>query len=191
MSKKTFITSDHHFFHRNIIKYCDRPFANEYEMNKVLIENWNKVVTQGDTVIHLGDFFAGLKGRKKQARELVTKLNGSKFLILGNHDHFTKQEYKEMGFDHVDDALVKGKLLFTHYPAIVDERYPHIGTEYSKKLFESNKSEIIFHGHRHLPNPDRPEFKNHINVGVDANNYTPIDLMKLLTEQNLLQYLKS
>ena len=30
----TFWTADTHFFHRNIIKYCDRPFKDEDEMNK-------------------------------------------------------------------------------------------------------------------------------------------------------------
>jgi len=185
MSKKTFITSDHHFFHRNIIKYCNRPFVDEYEMNKVLIENWNKVVSHGDTVIHLGDFFAGLKGRRKEAIELVAKLNGTKYLILGNHDHFTKNEFKEMGFKFVGDYLIKGNFLFTHYPAVVDEKYPHIGNEFSKKIFESNDILTIFHGHRHLPNPNRTEFQNHVNVGVDANNFTPIDLMELLKKRKI------
>lgn len=42
---KTFFTSDTHFYHSNIIKYCLRPFADAHEMNETLIANWNNVVS--------------------------------------------------------------------------------------------------------------------------------------------------
>lgn len=41
---KLFFTSDTHFFHRNIIKYCDRPFETVKEMNEDLITLWNTTV---------------------------------------------------------------------------------------------------------------------------------------------------
>lgn len=52
----TFFTSDTHFGHANIIRFCKRPFENVEEMNEALIENWNKVVSDDDTVFHLGEY---------------------------------------------------------------------------------------------------------------------------------------
>ena len=54
-----FVISDHHFYHENIIKYCNRPFNSLREMNYTMIEKWNSVVSENDTVLHLGDFSFG------------------------------------------------------------------------------------------------------------------------------------
>ena len=78
-----FFTSDTHFWHNNVIKFCNRPFSSIEEMNDTIIENWNRVVDKNDIVIHLGDFcFCG----SDKFKELVEKLNGRIYLILGNHD---------------------------------------------------------------------------------------------------------
>ena len=55
----TFFTSDTHFGHANIINLCKRPFKDVNHMNDMLVENWNNVVTDDDTVFHLGDFAFG------------------------------------------------------------------------------------------------------------------------------------
>ena len=52
-------TSDTHFFHEGIIKFCNRPFATVEEMNETLIQNWNETVPENGTVFHLGDFAFG------------------------------------------------------------------------------------------------------------------------------------
>lgn len=54
-----FLTSDHHFYRKNIIKYCERPFLCIEEMNEFMVGAWNSVVVPYDTVYHLGDFGLG------------------------------------------------------------------------------------------------------------------------------------
>ena len=80
-----FFTSDSHFNHENIIKFCNRPFDSLDEMNDALTENWNAKVKPDDTVFHLGDFSWGGSGSWKSARE---RLNGHIILIKGNHKYF-------------------------------------------------------------------------------------------------------
>lgn len=83
---KVFVTSDTHFGHDNIIKYCNRPFSNSEEMNKSLIERWNSRVSEADTVVFLGDFAMGRGVTEQLIVSILNRLNGYKFMILGNHD---------------------------------------------------------------------------------------------------------
>jgi calcineurin-like phosphoesterase family protein len=79
----TFFTADHHFGHARIIELCDRPFSSIEEMNETLIDKWNAVVKPGDTVWHLGDV---AMGPITQSLSLISRLNGHKYLVPGNHD---------------------------------------------------------------------------------------------------------
>jgi calcineurin-like phosphoesterase family protein len=80
-----FFTSDHHFDHANIIKYCNRPFLSVDEMNEEIVKRWNQVVDANDTVYYLGDFSLG----KGSVEKFVPRLNGEKYLVMGNHDACT------------------------------------------------------------------------------------------------------
>lgn len=77
-----FFTSDLHFGHANVIKYCSRPFASVEEMNEILIKNWNEVVGPEDTVYCLGDYSMSFH----YVPEVTPRLNGKKYLVPGNHD---------------------------------------------------------------------------------------------------------
>ena len=77
-----FFTSDHHFYHANVIKYCARPFTTVEEMNEALVKNWNETVGSDDTVYCLGDFSMAFRSVELYTR----RLNGTKYLVPGNHD---------------------------------------------------------------------------------------------------------
>lgn len=86
-----FFTSDLHFYHGNIMKYCPkfRAFNDVSEMNERLIELWNAVVKPEDTVYDLGDF--AFCNKLKDLKSIARRLNGSHVLILGNHDTLISQ----------------------------------------------------------------------------------------------------
>src|SRR5689334_18170901 len=80
---KIFFTSDTHFGHANIIKYCNRPHKDVYEMNQDIVTLWNHVVPEDGIVFHLGDFALA---DSKTIRHVYDSLHGKKYLLWGNHD---------------------------------------------------------------------------------------------------------
>lgn len=88
-----FFTSDLHFGHRNVLKFCNRPWEDEKQMSKGLIENWNKIVTNNDIVVSLGDF--SWWDSNTEIKKLLSQLSGEKiYLVPGNHD--TDKGYREL-----------------------------------------------------------------------------------------------
>lgn len=99
MEKRIFFFSDPHFGHKNILKYCPRPYADLVEMERELVKNYNETVGPNDVCYWLGDcFFCGTL----KATEIMKKLNGYKILIRGNHD-WSAEKMKKVGFDEVHD----------------------------------------------------------------------------------------
>ena len=96
-----FFTSDLHFGHGNIIKYCRRSFDSVDAMNDALIENWNARVQHDDMVYVLGDmFFCDASA----ARGIMHRLHGTKRLVLGNHDKLIRAEpYLQKLFETLND----------------------------------------------------------------------------------------
>lgn len=76
-------TADTHFCHDNIVRFSGRPFANGAEMNEEIIRRWNETVPEDGIVFHLGDFCLG---GSKDWNDIMYRLHGKIYLILGNHD---------------------------------------------------------------------------------------------------------
>ena len=114
---KIFLIGDTHFSHRNIIKYCNRPFLDVEDMNEQLIKNWNKVVGANDIVYVVGDF--ALCGKQKII-EIGQRLNGRKRLILGNHDQASMETYREAGFEFVYNhpIVLNDFFVISHEPMV-------------------------------------------------------------------------
>lgn len=111
-----FYISDWHYNHKNILAYDHRPFFTVEEMNRVLIENWNKTVGKGDTVYILGDMFWC---PDKEAIPIIDQLNGTKILVKGNHDRVKNPEFAKR-FAKIDEYMEvedEGRnLVLCHYP---------------------------------------------------------------------------
>lgn len=169
-------TSDQHFGHENVIKYCARPFRDAAEQTAVLVANFNSRVSPGDVTYHLGDF-SFLK--KDQSAAILKSLNGSHILVLGNHDR-TNTSMSDMGFMSVQHSLhveIEGKRLFmSHIPP---SSFAEPDREYKAVFKQEPHMEYDFHlcGHVHEKWARRG---NVINVGVDQRNFYPASLDELL-----------
>lgn len=108
--------SDLHFEHNNIIKFCDRPWNNVIDMNEALISNWNARVNKDDHVYILGDICMSVSG----FINYVERLNGTKHIILGNHDpkNIQKRPIKNTIFHELIHSVREGdlKVVLCHYP---------------------------------------------------------------------------
>lgn len=121
---KIFLIGDTHFMHRNIIKYCNRPFKDVEAMTEGLIKNWNSVVGKNDIVYVVGDF--ALCGKQKII-EIGQRLNGRKRLILGNHDQASIETYREAGFEFVYNhhIVLDDFFIVSHVPLVgISENCP-------------------------------------------------------------------
>lgn len=184
-----FFTSDTHFGHANILKYCSRPFSSVEEMDNALIENWNRVVKKDDIVFHLGDFaFCG----SQRLKELISSLNGRKSLIIGNHDRKMLRDGSITLFDSICSEMyisVNGQRIYlNHKPYLCfDGSYGRTDKTHTWQLF----------GHVHSGpltksgldcNRLNMLFPTQYDVGVDNNNFTPIsfDAVKEIIEEQLM-----
>lgn len=154
---RTWLTSDLHLFHTNIIAYCGRPQETVDHMNEVIIRAWNDVVEADDRVIVVGDLSAGLGPRKDELREIIGSLKGNKILIRGNHDHQADQWYIEAGFETVTSWMLLNRMLFIHKPAT--SMNPD-----TMQIFERLEPELVVHGHIHSRDRTIP---GHFNVAWD------------------------
>ena len=131
-----FFTSDLHFFHEAIIRFCNRPFKNIEEMNETIIMNWNSKVGKDDTVFILGDFCLGGSGAWSF---ILDNLNGHKHLLIGNHDMknlrqgFMKK-FDSVSFIRVQGCVMLGIMFLDHY-VLTSLQYLNLFVSRFKNLF--------------------------------------------------------
>lgn len=175
---KLFFTSDTHFFHKNIIEYCNRPFANTHEMNETLIKNWNSVVPTDGVVFHLGD--VSLTAIPKVLNDLLYRLNGTIYLIVGNHekDALGKEYVKNhwAGVYDIAEIFVEDEEITYGEQHIVMCHYP------MQVWNASHRGSWQLFGHVHGGLSNKGEIKHSpmaMDVGVDCNNYTPFSYQQV------------
>jgi len=154
-----FITSDTHFFHRNIIGYCNRPFQSMEQMNEVLIERWNAKVPPDSLVLHLGDFFVG--GKTDEQLALLGRMNGTIVLIQGNHDTRGMSARVRKAFK----SAVPNFRIIGDYAEWYCEHYP------KDQWYGQLQGVLHAHGHSH---GNAPRIPCRIDVGVDPQGFEPL-----------------
>ena len=116
---KLFFTSDTHFGHFNICKYCHRPFESRSQMDNYLITAWNAVVPEDGIVVHCGDFMLPHNSDIKEYMKYMSKLNGRILLLRGNHDRAELGWENEKLISVQDKAMIEVdsiKIYAEHYP---------------------------------------------------------------------------
>lgn len=168
-----FVTSDQHFGHENIIKYCDRPFLSVEDMNEAIIANWNAAVKPDDTVITLGDMFCG--GTTDSMAPILDRLNGDLIYVRGNHCSPQRLEVlRSRGIVIHDIYYLSYKGLF-----FVFNHFPQANPEFLKMIRENNSETVICHGHVHNSAPHFDAANSTFNCCVDVTDFAPVNIRTL------------
>ena len=168
------LVSDTHFGHEKtctVFKRADgsplRPFTSAEEMDDEMVRRWNERVRPNDKVYHLGDVVINRKALKT-----LSRLNGDKVLIKGNHDIFKLDEYTEY-FRDVRGYHVMNGMILSHIP-VHEESLARFGTN--------------IHGHLHYHRVKKDgviDVRYHC-VCVEQTDYRPIlfeDVIKRIVQE--------
>lgn len=194
-SRPLFFTSDLHIGHQNVIVFDKRPFKDLEHMHEVLINNYNSTVPDNGICYFLGD--VGL-GSGDTLKSVISRLNGTKVLILGNHDKSMFAMY-DRGFDVVLNSAIiymgDSRVSLSHCPLpgvfredISEMKNAKLGDNWhgeSKNIkFTSYDPTVDFHLHGHIHstfhNGKPRSTDKQYDVGVAANDYRPVSAKTIL-----------
>ena len=184
-SSQTFLTSDTHYCHENILKFTDsngnlirgNRFSKISEMNEAMFNGWSETIRENDTVYHLGDVaFGRTYYDDLNFIDTFRSLPGKKILIAGNHDDILWIT-KEKLFDeiHVCKELREQNFLLTHLPV-----HPS-----SLRMNKHGEKKTNIHGHIHQA---KSPTKAHRNVSVEWTDYKPIHVDEVMDLNNYITY---
>ena len=192
-NKPTFFTSDWHLGHEKVLEFDKRPFKDVDHMHRVLINSYNASISPDGICYHLGDVgFQNIELTKS----ILSQLNGTKILILGNHDRSVTAMYK-LGFHAVMYSatlyIAQERVTLTHCPLLGVSRenvklqknhtegenwHGELSPKYAKFTVK-NEGQFHLHGHIHS-RIDKPNSKKiqgrQFDIGVPANNYRPVSI---------------
>lgn len=160
VTPKTWLISDTHFGHKNIIKYCNRPMEHNY----LMLKGWTSMIRPEETVLHLGDLMVWYGKELDYWKATLESLPGKKFFLRGNHDKFKTKEYKALNWTEIPEFIqeIKGqRVLFSHYPDTT----------------RISEWDINIHGHIHNNELDpwlKKSGRRYTNISVELTNYAPI-----------------
>ena len=170
-----FLVSDTHFGHAGVCTFTRndgvtklRPWDSAEEMDEAMVKLWNERVKPTDKVYHLGDVVINRKSLK-----IMSRLNGDKVLIRGNHDIFRDDEYR-MYFRELRAYHVMNGMILSHIPVHADSLgrfgvniHGHLHTRRVRKArgVDARTGEILY--------GDEPDVRYHC-VCVEQTDFAPI-----------------
>lgn len=178
------LTADQHLGHANIIGHCSRPYATADDMNRDIIARHNAVVSEGDVVVHVGDF----AWNPQLVRFYLAQMRGTHHLVSGNHDRChpchsrharERSRYVKAGFASVHERLEfdcgSMRVLVCHFPSYtpygtIDSRAGLV--RYPDYRPRPETFDVLIHGHVHNARPT--VVGSEVNVGVDVRGFSPV-----------------
>ena len=204
-----FFSGDCHHSHSNILKYeplarvndDGLPFRSVEHMNEHLIYKWNWRVKPEDTVYVLGDFSFKLQ----VTTAILSRLNGTKILIVGNHDPFFKvnqnnphaeaeQYQKALSAGYLDmhkELILEiggiGTVKLNHFPYAPPKDAPAHDLRHMQHRPKPEGEKALLHGHVHSKWKCQTwaGYPPEINVGVDVWQ------MGVVSEQEIVELYQS
>lgn len=166
--------SDPQFGHKNIIRYCCRPFASLSEMDETIIKRWNEVVKEDDIVYLLGDL---MLNSNKRPEQYLSRLRGRLVLLRGNHDDtWMHKTDLDLWFEEVADRLEimdgNRRITLSHEP-ILDPQYTK----------DENQYQIHGHIHNNTHMEEWPAIRENprmLNASVEITDYRPVTFEQLV-----------
>lgn len=182
-----FLASDHHFGHEKtctVFKKADgsplRPFSSAEEMDEELVRRHNEKVRPKDKCYFLGDVVISRK-----SLDILSRLNGDKVLIRGNHDIFKLEDYTRY-FRDIRGYHVMNGLILSHVPVHTESLarfganiHGHLHANRVKKVrgVDSTTGELVY--------SDEIDPRYHC-VCVENTDFAPIlfeDVLKRIKEE--------
>lgn len=195
-----YFSSDQHYWHNNIIRYCARPHKTVEEMNEDMVLKWNQTVLPEDTIYVLGDFSLAFRA----VETFPQRLMGNKVLVPGNHDFCHSyhkksltpenrekwlQKYRDHGFTILPEQTTLdlpglGIVNLCHHP-YTDDNSSDNDAGYQDKYAKwrpADDGKILLCGHIHEKWQTKKSSKGTlmINVGVDVHGFVPVSLDQII-----------
>ena len=183
-----FLVSDTHFGHAGVCRFTRndgvtklRPWDDPDEMDEAMIKAWNERVKPTDKVYHLGDVVIN-----RRAMKTLSRLNGDKVLIRGNHDIFPDAEYREY-FRELRAYHVMSGMILSHIPLHSDSLgrfgtnihgHTHANRVMKVRGFNAKTNEMLY--------SDKPDVRYHCVCVEQTPDFAPIlfeDVIKRIKEE--------
>ena len=176
-----FLTSDLHFNHDREFVWKVRGFESVEEMNEVIVEKWNTVVSKDDDVYVLGDLCLGGGDVSVLAanKVLIESLNGKLHIIRGNHDTDPRVRMYETCANVVDIVKWADMLKYRGYHFYLSH-FPTLTGNLEKESLKQCTCNLF--GHTHQADNFHMDMPFMYHVGVDSHNCYPVALDDIIEE---------
>jgi calcineurin-like phosphoesterase family protein len=161
---KYWFTADEHLGHERILEYSKRPFKIVDEMDDVIIENHNSVVSKDDITIHAGDYTLWKDVSGIYKKYINRYINLKHIFLKGSHDYWLKGKNNDQIWER--NIFVDGK------------KYYFVVCHYNMRTWARshyNSFQLFGHSHGRL----QPTGKQH-DIGVDNNDFFPVSANQIV-----------